>query len=147
MEGESGRWQGKYQVSGFSNHIIIVSTPGIGDVTTQLPDGTKLYVESKKGKTNKSSQEYPLMREAIGQIMTSGVLTDDMITAVAVPFSEKSYELAVKWSRYLQIRQVGIRFFLVKVDVELYLMAWYTDSVVARDKMNLWRLKWKLENM
>ena len=53
-----------------SIHIIITSEAGIGDVNVQLLDGKKLYVESKKGKENKSGQEYPLMREAIGQLMT-----------------------------------------------------------------------------
>ena len=59
------------------------------------------------------------MREVKGQIITSGVLTDGVLTAVAVPFSEKSYELAVKWSKYPQIKQVGIGFLLVKVDEEI----------------------------
>lgn len=122
VEGESERWKGKYQVSGFSAHIIIVSTPGIGDVTTKLSDGTKLYVESKKGKANKSSQEYPLMREAIGQLMTSGILTEDMLPAVAVPFSEKSYELANRWREYPQIKQMGIRFLLVKDGGEIMMI-------------------------
>lgn len=119
VEGEPDRWQGKYQVSGFSTYMSIVSIPGIGDVTVELSDGTRLYVESKKGKANKSSQEYPLMREAIGQLMTSGVLTEDILPAVAVPFSEKSYELAIKWSEYPQIKQVGIRFLLVKTGGEI----------------------------
>ena len=46
--------------------------------------------------------------------MTSFELTDDIIPAIAVPFSDKSYALASKWSEYKQIKQLGIKFFLVK---------------------------------
>ena len=88
----------------------------IGDVNVILNDGTNLYVESKKGKPNKSGQEYPLMREAIGQLMTSCELGSGIIPAVAVPYSKKSYELANKWSKLSQMKKIGIRFFLVEED-------------------------------
>lgn len=53
------------------------------------------------------------MREAIGQLMTGCQLDENVIPVVAVPYSEKSYELACRWSRLKQIRLVGIRFMLV----------------------------------
>ena len=89
-------------------------------------------MESKKGKKNKSSQEYPLMREAIGQLMTSEALEKGVIPAVAVPFSEKSYELATRWSKLKAIEQIGIRFLLVKEDGDVV--------IVGRDN-----LKWTPE--
>ncbi len=55
MEGDSDRWQGRYQFSGCSEQIIISSKPSIGDVNVWFLDGKKLYVESKKDKENKSS--------------------------------------------------------------------------------------------
>lgn len=110
------RWQGEYEVTGYQPHIIITSQSGIGDVNLRLADGSNLYVECKKGKPGKSGQEYPLMREAIGQLMTGCELTDNMIPVVAVPYSEKSFELAGRWQQYSQIKQVGIRFYLVKDD-------------------------------
>ena len=116
VDGNLERWQGEYHISGYLPRINISSMPGIGDVNIILPTGKKLRIECKKGKENKSGQEYPLMREAIGQIMTSFELTDDIIPAIAVPFSEKSYALASKWSKYKQIQQLGIKFFLVKKD-------------------------------
>ncbi len=122
IEGGPGRWQGRYQVSGHAGQIIISSRPGIGDVNIRRSDGKKLYVESKKGKENKSGHEYPLMREAIRQLMTSSVLTDDVIPAVAVPYSEKSLELAGRWSKYPQMQQVGIRFLLVRADGEIVMI-------------------------
>lgn len=118
-EGNPDRWQGRYQVSGCPERIIISSKPGIGDVNVWLLDGKKLYVESKKGKENKSGQEYPLMREAIGQLMTVPVLTDDVIPVVAVPYSKKSVELAGRWSEYPQMQHVGIKFLLVKDDGDI----------------------------
>ena len=65
-DGNTEDYKGTYQLRGYDTKIIITSKPGIGDVNVILKDGTNLYVESKKGKANKSSQEYPLMREAIG---------------------------------------------------------------------------------
>ena len=114
--GTLDRWQGEYEIPGYLSKIIISSLSGIGDVNIVLPGGKKLRIECKKGKENKSGQEYPLMREAIGQIMTSFELSEDIIPVVAVPFSEKSYTLASKWSKYSQIKLLGIKFFLVKED-------------------------------
>ena len=113
------KWQGTYKLDGYEPQIIISSIPGEGDVVIALDNGRKLLVESKKGKDNKSGQEYPLMREAIGQLMTGGELTDEIIPAVAVPYSKKTLELAEKWSEYHQIKQIGIRFILVKVDGDI----------------------------
>ena len=108
------RWQGEYEIPGHKSKIIICSKSGIGDVNIDLLSGKKLRIECKKGKDNKSGQEYPLMREAVGQIMTSFELSDDIIPVVAVPFSDKSNALANEWSKYSQIKQLGIKFFLVK---------------------------------
>ncbi len=119
IDGSTDRWQGTYSVSGYSEHIVISSSPGMGDVNVFLLNGKRLYVESKKGRPNRSSQEYPLMREAIGQLMTSCELSEEIVPMVAVPFSEKIYELAVKWGAYPQIQQIGIGFLLVKEDGEI----------------------------
>ena len=114
MDDDSERWQGVYKVEGFDSKIIIDSKPGIGDVNIVSKDGNHLYIESKKGKkNNRSNSEYPLMREAIGQLMTGCQLDEKTIPIVAVPYSDKSYELACRWSAYQQIKLVGIRFMLV----------------------------------
>ena len=114
LDNDVDRWQGEYKIIGHEPKIIICSKSGIGDVNIDLLSGKKLRIECKKGKDNKSGQEYPLMREAVGQIMTSFELSDDIIPVVAVPFSDKSYALASKWSEYKQMKQLGIKFFLVK---------------------------------
>ena len=59
------------------------------------------------------------MREAIGQLMTGCQLSDNVIPVVAVPYSDKSYELACRWSLLKQIQMVGIRFMLVCEDGDL----------------------------
>lgn len=110
------RWQGEYSLGGNDSHIIISSTPGIGDVNIKHIDGSIIYVECKKGNKNKRGQEYPLMREAIGQLMTGCDFTDGVIPMVGVPYTDKSKELAERWSKLTQIKNLGIKFALVCED-------------------------------
>jgi hypothetical protein len=113
--GESGKWQGTYRLPDTDCTIQIHSQPGVGDVAAKLADGSFLVVESKKGALSKSKAgtEYQLIREAIGQLMTNSILTENKKLAVAIPHNEKSLELAKRWSEFPQIKQVGIKFFLV----------------------------------
>ena len=120
--GDTDKWQGTYGIDGLKPHIIISSKPGEGDVVVWLEDGKKLFVESKKSGSSKSGQAYPLMREAIGQLMTGRELTENIVPAVAVPYSEKSVELATRWSKYSQVKQIGIRFVLVKADGDIVMI-------------------------
>lgn len=114
VSGVIDSWQGTYEVEGYEQKLLISSTPGVGDVNITTVDGKHLYVESKKGKEkNRSNSQYPLMREAIGQLMTGCQLDENVVPVVAVPYSEKSYELACRWSQLKQIHLVGIRFMLV----------------------------------
>ena len=114
------RWQGIYEIDCYKSRIIVSSTPGLGDVNIFTINGKQLYIESKKGQEkNRSNSEYPLMREAIGQLMTGCPMTDNMIPVVAVPYTEKSYELACKWSKLKQIQAVGIKFILVHENGEI----------------------------
>lgn len=113
------RWQGVYNLEGYTPKLEISSVPGIGDVNIRLLSGKQLWIESKKGKTNKSGQEYVLMREAIGQLMTNEHVTQGVIPVVAVPYSEKSFALATKWSQLEQMKKSGICFFLVKDNGEI----------------------------
>ena len=114
VDDELERWQGVYSLDGYTSHVVISSTPGIGDVNIQCKDGSVIYAECKKGKNDKRGQEYPLMREAIGQLMTGCVFVDGVVPLVAVPYTDKSNELASRWSELTQIKNLGIRFALVK---------------------------------
>ena len=59
------------------------------------------------------------MREAIGLLMTNEHGTQGVIPVVAVPYSEKSFALATKWSQLEQIKKSGVCFFLVKENGEI----------------------------
>ncbi len=100
-DGNDIRWQGSYDVYGYEPKIEICSKPGIGDVRVVLPNDCILHIESKKGTNKKGNAEYPLMREAIGQLMTTQYEGDNVIPIVAVLYSSKSYELAKRVIRYL----------------------------------------------
>ena len=111
-EGGDG-WKGYYRKQGVASRIEVHARSGEGDVKLSLSDGGVLYVESKKIRSG-SSGEYPAMREAIGQLMTRKA--EDVIPAVAVPYTKKSADLAKEWRSLKAIRDAGIRFLLVKED-------------------------------
>lgn len=64
-------WRGVYTKDAH-RRIEVQARPGRGDVVATLSKGKLLHAESKKGplRRNPSSQEYRLMHEAIGQLMT-----------------------------------------------------------------------------
>jgi hypothetical protein len=99
-------WQGAYSHPYHEVGIVIHSSPGKGDVVAYLSNGRTLRVESKKGPLipSKSSQEYPLIREALGQLLTVEEAECTDILAVAVPSSDKFEALAEQWrSRPLMV--------------------------------------------
>ncbi|MDK2912979.1 MAG: hypothetical protein PWR29_1936 [Methanolobus sp.] len=108
-------WRGTYRVNNADFNIIIHSTPGKGDVVSKLISGTDLRVESKKGPlmSDKSSKEYPLMREAIGQLMTIKEYNESDRLAIAVPNSDKFKKLSQKWKNAPLIKKLSICFLLV----------------------------------
>ncbi|MBE6913216.1 MAG: hypothetical protein E7473_11900 [Ruminococcaceae bacterium] len=113
------RWQGSYEVMGYKSKMEISSQPGIGDVRIILPTGFILHIESKKGSNKKGNTEYSLMREAIGQLMTTEYESEKIIPTVAVPYSPKSYELAKRWINYKKIQDTNIHFILVQENGEI----------------------------
>lgn len=107
--------QGVYKVPDSDHAIIIHSIPGKGDVVTKLVSGNGLRVECKKGPLikSKSSQEYPLLREAIGQLMTINEINETDRFAVAVPYSPKFKELTSIWKSTPLIQKIQLKFLLV----------------------------------
>ena len=98
-DGARNRWQCTYHHENYSAEIVVHSSAGEGDLVAELSNGCKLRVESKKGSLvgSKSSNEYPLIREAIGQLMTIEKADPSDVLAVAVPHSDKFSALATKW--------------------------------------------------
>ena len=113
------RWQGEYELRGYESHIIIFSKPGIGDVNIDLQDGRKIYAECKK---DKQGQEYSLMMEAIGQLMTGCDFGVKTVPVVAVPETKKARALADRWSKLSQIKKTGIKFALISDDGSVLLL-------------------------
>lgn len=112
------RWQGCYQHHSSKQTITIHSRSGLGDVVATFAEGVPFVAEAKKGplKRSASSQEYPLLREALGQLLTIQDVPGDAVLAVAVPHSEKFAELAFRWRAAPLVKRVGIRILTVAPD-------------------------------
>lgn len=111
-------WKGIYSKSGCRS-IEIHSRPGIGDVVGKFANGKVLRAEAKKGPLSRSasSKEYPLMREAIGQLMTISEIDESTdILAIAVPNSDKFRELADRWRVAPLMKRLAIHILLVDRD-------------------------------
>jgi hypothetical protein len=108
-------WRGTYKVEDFDYNVIVHSNPGKGDVVAKLSSGSDLRVESKKGPllAVNGSKEYPLMREAIGQLITVVEYNESDRLAVAVPNTPKFKELAVRWRNAPLIKKLNISFLLI----------------------------------
>ncbi|HAJ27528.1 MAG TPA: hypothetical protein DCG53_09850 [Syntrophus sp. (in: bacteria)] len=117
----SSRWQRTYRHQKHEQGIVVHSSSGEGDLVANLSNGKRLRVESKKGPLHrsKSSQEYPLIREAIGQLMTVEKADPNDVLAVAVPSSEKFDELARQWRMRPLMAIVGIHIVTVGRDETL----------------------------
>lgn len=114
----SARWQGRYLAAGAAHAIEVHSSPGLGDVTTTLAGQRPLIVEAKKGSLipSKSSAEYKLMREALGQLLTLEEVPANAVLAVAVPHGERFVKLADRWRRAPLVARLGIHIVTVGVD-------------------------------
>lgn len=114
-EVDSVRWQGKYRNASNAHRIVIHSQSGRGDVTATLATGEPLVVEAKKGTicSCKSSSEYPLLREAMGQLLTLEIVPDNAVLAVAVPHGERFVKLAARWRESPLVKRSGIRLLTV----------------------------------
>lgn len=81
-----------------------------------------LYVECKKGVylRSKSSEEYKLMREAIGQIATVKNYEANTLYAIAVPKSEKTVKLAEEWIITEGIKKLGLKILLIDKENKVF---------------------------
>lgn len=111
-------WQGTYAHARHKPKVVIHSMPGCGDVVATLIDGRTLRVECKKGPLvrSKSSQEYPLLREALGQLLTMESVGVRDLLAVAVPSSPKFEDLARRWRQAPLVSRFAIRILTVGRD-------------------------------
>lgn len=112
------RWQGIYTSAGDTHAIEVHSSPGLGDVTTTLANHRPLIVEAKKGslRPSKSSAEYKLMREALGQLLTLDEMPANTVMGIAVPHGDRFVKLAERWRRAPLIARLGLKIFTVDID-------------------------------
>ena len=54
--------------------------------------------------------------------MTGCELGNGIILVVAVPYSQKSFELADRWSGLPQMQKIGNKFYLVKEDGDIVIV-------------------------
>lgn len=108
-------WRGSYRHSDWRFGIEVHSTSGRGDVVSTIKDGRTLRAESKKGPLfdSASSSEYPLMREALGQLLTIDEVASSDLLAVIVPSSRRFDELASRWRRAPLITRLGVQIWTV----------------------------------
>src|SRR5439155_25852087 len=120
-DGDGLSWRCLYQRSGCDIHVKIHSHPGVGDVVAPLRAGGLFRAECKKGPliSSPSSQEYPLLHEALGQSLTVDQVGEQDILAVAVPRSDRFLDLADRWRRAPLVRRVRIRILTVGCDGEV----------------------------
>lgn len=111
-------WWGDYRHPEHEAQIRIDSKSGQGDVSAPLCGGGRVLVECKKGPLvrSKSSVEYPLLREALGQALTVPSVEETDLIGVAVPASDRFRELAGRWLEAPLVRRSGI--FILTVDRE-----------------------------
>jgi hypothetical protein len=120
-EQESPRWQCKYRNPSAAQSIVVHSQSGCGDVTATLATGEPLVVEAKKGTIGKcrSSSEYPLLREALGQLLTLEAPPENAVLAVAVPHGERFITLSARWREAPLVKRSGIRLLTVAQNGEV----------------------------
>lgn len=109
-------WTGRYAYGPCT--LSIVSKSGVGDVVAKMVGGGRLRVESKKGTLTRSnsSSEYPLIREALGQLLTTEHVEPGDVMAVAVPHSDKFQELAARWRSAPLVAKAGLKILTVSTD-------------------------------
>lgn len=117
-QGEDSNWRGTYSHKGMTQKIIIHSKSGCKDVVVTLVSGPKLLVECKGGPliSAKNSVEYRLLREALGQILTTESVEKNDLFAVAVPKSPKFEELSSRWQNAPLVKNSGIIILMVDCD-------------------------------
>lgn len=112
------QWNEKIKVE----EILEKTNSGFGDVVATFNKQfsnkigkSKLFIECKKGSysNSKTSQEYKLMREAIGQIATVDNYDSNTLYAIAVPKSDRTVKLAEDWIKREGIKKLGLKILLI----------------------------------
>jgi hypothetical protein len=114
-------WRGEYRCPGVKSGLTVRSVAGCGDVVCRLRDGRLLLVEAKKGPLRNSlaSEEYPLLHQALGQLLANPRAGKGLLLAVAVPWSPRFEKLAWRFREAPLVRRLGIHILTVGRDNEV----------------------------
>jgi hypothetical protein len=112
---DPNRWQGSYHRG--KKHLEVHSHPGVGDVVGVVGN-RRIRAECKKGPliVKKGSPEYPLLREALAQLLTVEEVGKEDVHVAAVPKAARFPSLAKAWGKRPLMQRVGIRIVLVGRD-------------------------------
>jgi hypothetical protein len=111
-------WQVSYRHSDSATRLVVCCAPEQGDVMCQLEDGRFFRAEAAKGPlfNSANSEEYRLLHEALGQLLTIGVASKQELLAVAVPYSPRFTKLAEHWRERPLIKYLKIHILTVGRD-------------------------------
>jgi hypothetical protein len=124
-------WQGHYVRE--KHQLCIVAKSGIGDVVAVV-GRRKVRAECKKGplkkkEKNDPGKEYPLLHEAIGQLMTVDEVGDDDYLVVAVPYTTRFEALTIRWQTCPLMVKTSIHFALVGRNGQVKGLQFPTDKL------------------
>ena len=108
-------WQGLYEKD--ETRLRIHATPGVGDVVTTVGT-TRVRAESKGGPLVRrpGGRELPILRGALGQLLTVEQVEDGDVMVAAVPYSPKFKSLADDWRYRPLVADSQIEIVLVNRD-------------------------------
>jgi hypothetical protein len=117
QEGKNA-WQGMYEREG--QRLSVHARSGVGDVVARVGE-KRVRAECKGGPLIKKpgSREYPILRGALGQIVTVERVGADDVLVVAVPYTQQFRRLAVKWREAPLVTRTGIQIVPVGRDGEV----------------------------
>jgi hypothetical protein len=108
-------WQGTYEREG--QQLTIHARSGVGDVVAIVGE-KRIRAECKGGPLVKKpgSHEYPILRGALGQIVTVEQVDANDVLVVAVPYTSQFQQLVVRWREAPLVSRLGIQIVLVGRD-------------------------------
>lgn len=108
-------WQGMYEREG--QRLTVHARSGIGDVVATIGN-KRVRAECKGGPLVKKSgsREYPILRGALGQVVTIEQVDTDEVLVVAAPHTPQFRRLVTKWREAPLVSQLDIQIVLVGRD-------------------------------
>ena len=126
-------WQGVYENAG--QRLKIHTQSGVGDVVVQV-GSQHIRAECKGGPLVKKpgSQEYRILRQALGQIVTVKEDPPEDVLVVAVPLTPRFKKLVSKWRLRPLVMRTGIQIVLVGRDGVVEGLSLYAQCTTSKNR-------------